>query len=611
MGGLHVPDDAIHDEMVRLFRQTALDRLSATFLLGRQADLNHLDGTGLGALHYAVKARNRPNIDWLQRHGADLALRDAAGNTALHYCVLLNYTDLADWFVAQTADVAAASVHHSSAALHINVRNNIGATPVHFAAQSVHLESQVAWLQRLGADFNARTTSGWRPIDFAIQRARDDNADVAAAKAKLEGFLPGQAGVGIKERKVGALQDALQRAQATRKGRRSSIAVLGAQRAGFHDGPDPHRFREDGLNAQVRRRPKGTQVAAGPRRNALEGAEHSPWKQLRTFWWSDKPPPGPPALPQILDAARLGQNALAAHLLRTAQHTAHPDGFDARGDNGKTALAYAVAHGHTKIAKGLMAAGADPFDTKGKIAQWEVDMELQRKKRAVRRAARDARNRQKAERLRLEMERAKAAERARREAAAREHERLWGSDNAASLAAQMDVHPATLMSSTTPGLSDKVTHPVTARVKRINEEIRDDPLRFFATQNVVRIDALLEALLGRMDPASGSGCSLRTDPTWPAQIKFEIPNLAWRARAARRALAKMSASHRVSQGYPDFSKVESDAMPRARRRRGGVARRTRQPGEEVHSIYDDSSSEEEELDSDEEPVHTNLLLGML
>ena len=609
MGGLHVPDAKIHEAMTKLFRQPKLDRLQAAFLLDRGADLIALDAAGQAAVHISTKNRNIANLHWLHDHGADMARGDRWGNTALHTCVLLNYVDLAAWFMEITAAAATERIHHSSRALHINIRNDIGASPVHVAAQTAHLAEQVEWLKGLGGDFNARTRAGWRPIDFAIQRARDDNSDIEKAKHVLEAYTLGQPGVGIKGRKVDTLQQDFENLAKRRQGQRSSIAVLGGEKAGFHDGLDPFSWREDSLNAPVKAKPKGLSVQAGPKKNVLEGAEHVPYGKPKEFWWSDDPPPKKTPLPLVVNAARLGQNELAEVLLSLKQHKQHPDGFDARGDDdGKTALCFAVGHGHVNIAKGLMDAGADPFDVAGKMARWQIELDYTRKKRAVRRAARDERNRKRILQMKKDAKIRAEAERQRREEAAAEHERKWGSDHTSALRAQLfELHPKEMLNA----LSDKATHPVTARIARMNLELKEDPLQFLASQDLVEVDKLLEHLLqDRLDPAtSDSGLGMRSDPSWPHVERFGIPNLAWRVRDCRRVLAKLATSHRVSRGFrAGFANMQSNAMPKARRR---MRRRRKQSTDEVHDIYADSDQEEDEIDSDDEVPMTNKMLEML
>ncbi len=609
MGGLHVSDAKIHEAMTKLFRQPKLDLLQAEFLLDRGANLNKLDAAGQAAVHICTKNHNLHNLHWLHDHGADMARGDRWGNTALHTCVLLNYIDLAEWFIDITASAATERIHHSSCALHINIRNKIGATPVHVAAQTVYLAQQVQWLKGLGADFNARTHAGWRPIDFAIQRARDDNADVEKAKLVLEAYTSGQPGVGIKGRKADDLQHEFSQLEDKRRGRRGSIAVLGGEKAGFHDGLDPFRWREDSLNAPVKAKPKGLSIRAGPKKAVLEGAEHVPFPKPKQYWWSDEPPPKKIPLPLVVNAARLGQNELAEALITLKQHTQHPDGFDARGDkDGKTALCFAVGHGHVKLAKGLMDAGADPFDVAGKMARWQLELDYTRKKRAVRRAARDERNRKRILQMKEDAKKREEAERLRREAAAAEHERKWGSNHTSALRAQLyEMHPKAMLNA----LSDKASHPVTARIIRMNLELKEDPLQFLATQDLVEIDKLLEHLLrDRLDPGtSDSGLGMHSDPSWPHVERFGIPNLAWRVRECRRALAKLATSHRVSRGFHSgFANMQSNAMPKARRR---MRRRRKQSTDEVFDIYADSDQEENEVDSDDEVPMTNKMLEML
>ena len=139
----HVPDGALDETFVKLFLQHNLDNLTADFLLEKGANINHLDKTGSGAIHYSTKSSNRTHIDYLQQHKATLELPDRHGNTPLHYAVLLNDQNLANWLLSQTR-------------LTINVANNDGLTPIHFAAQTEFLEIQLAWLKTLGADWRSK-----------------------------------------------------------------------------------------------------------------------------------------------------------------------------------------------------------------------------------------------------------------------------------------------------------------------------------------------------------------------------------------------------------------------------------------------------------------------
>ena len=544
MGGLHVSDENLHEEMVKLFLQPKLDILAAEFLLSRNADLNHLDKTGNGAIHYSTKSNNRSHIQWLQSHDANLELPDKFGNQPLHYAVLLNNTSLANWFLSNS----------NSNRLTINITNNDGLTPVHFAAQTEYLESQMEWLKSLNANFEARTVSGWRPIDYAIQRVRDDNVAVEAAKKRLEGLgLPGSTeGIGIKGKKNNELNDILTKTVKKARNRRGSIMALSSVGAGVNDGLDPFSWREDGLNAPLKAKPKTPRVGAGGRRNALEGAEHVPWKKLRKLWWHDDPPKTAPLLPKVIEAARLGQKELAKYLIKREQHIKHPDGMEARNKHDRTALLYAVTHGHTEIAKTLMAAGADPFDYKGKVIKWKSQMEFDKKKRNVRRAARDER-----ERVKLEKEK-EAAELLHRQEMERKRQELivwnirYGTDHSVTLQKQMDLHPNVL------DLSDKLKNELTARVARIENELKNDPFQFLATQSIMVVDRLLKQLLMRMEGngTKSSPYSQHSDPSWPPIVKFGIPNLGWRARECRRILSHLSTSHRVSKGHDGFSKLE-------------------------------------------------------
>ena len=592
MGGLHVSDDEIHEEMVKLFLQPKLDVLAAEFLVSRDANINHLDRTGSGAIHYSTKTSNQNHLSFLQSNKANMHLPDKFGNTPLHYAVLLNDLRLADFFLSITTPTS----------ISINVCNNDGLTPVHFSSQTIFMEEQLEWLQSKGANFGARTVSGWRPIDYAIQRVRDDNVDVDAAKKKLVGLgLPGSVeGIGIKGKKNLELNEELVRTQTMARRRRGAISALNSVGAGVNDDLDPFSWREDSLNAPLKERPRTPRLGGdfGKRRNALEGAEHVQWQSLRKLWWHDDPPTGPVPLPQVIEAARLGQKELAKHLLKRSQHEKHPDKLEARNNLDRTALLYAVTHGHTEIAKTLMEAGADPFDYKGKIKKWEAEMEFDKKKRAVRRAARDEKSRRKLKKELEEIEKLKRKEEEKKRTEKIRWNIRYGSDHAVTMRKQLELHPNIF------DLSDNLKNELTSRVARIEQELVTDPFHFLATQEIVVIDKHLERLQQRME-GNGTGCSpysLHSDPSWPPVVKFGIPNLGWRVREIRRVLGHLSASHCVSKGQKDFTKMESEGTPIVRRRKKGERRLIE---EEEKEGNDDEDS------SDDEGTMTNVMLDLM
>ena len=93
---------------------------------------------------------------------------------------------------------------------------------------------------------------------------------------------------------------------------------------------------------------------------------------------------------------------------------------------------------------------------------------------------------------------------------------------------------------------------------RIENELKNDPFQFLATQSIMVVDRLLKQLLMRMEGngTKSSPYSQHSDPSWPPIVKFGIPNLGWRARECRRILSHLSTSHRVSKGHDGFSKLE-------------------------------------------------------
>lgn len=151
-------------EVFRIFERAASGWASVADLLATGIDADTVDACGATPLWYAVRSLQPQAALVLIDAGADAGRRielSAQGDcftTILHEIVLLGRATALEHALAQRVDPS--------------LRDSDGATPMHcLGDRSDHLNpALVRSLVGAGADVNASTTSGLRPIEIAAQR---------------------------------------------------------------------------------------------------------------------------------------------------------------------------------------------------------------------------------------------------------------------------------------------------------------------------------------------------------------------------------------------------------------------------------------------------------
>ena len=124
-------------------------------------EVDAVSGSGLTALHIAIKARALEIADYLLEQEADIDAKDKNGYTPLHLAVKKKRLDLVRFVVNSGAN--------------LDVTNKYGISPLHQAAFSGELEI-VEFLVNKGADPLIKNLNGSTAYDLAVAKRNDDVA---------------------------------------------------------------------------------------------------------------------------------------------------------------------------------------------------------------------------------------------------------------------------------------------------------------------------------------------------------------------------------------------------------------------------------------------------
>ena len=154
----YLPDNRRDEEFIRCFRRPRFDGIFARLLVTRGADPNRKDRSGWCPVLYASRVGNVSALTFLKVNKADLSARENLGSSALHVAAINGREGAVRWLLK-----------HSD--LGPNPVNKIGATPMHWCVDCKKMNAgMLELLYASGADLNAFTVGGWRPIDFAMNR---------------------------------------------------------------------------------------------------------------------------------------------------------------------------------------------------------------------------------------------------------------------------------------------------------------------------------------------------------------------------------------------------------------------------------------------------------
>ena len=102
-------------------------------------------------------------MKWLEAQGVDINAWDDVGQTPMHYAAAAgNVVDIMEWLKTQGAD--------------INARDVEGQTPMHYAAEYNAVDA-MEWLKAQGADLNAQDDTGQTPMHYAAEYNAVDALD--------------------------------------------------------------------------------------------------------------------------------------------------------------------------------------------------------------------------------------------------------------------------------------------------------------------------------------------------------------------------------------------------------------------------------------------------
>ncbi|MCK5057311.1 MAG: ankyrin repeat domain-containing protein [Candidatus Aminicenantes bacterium] len=178
-----------------------------TLLKEDPALINEKDSYGMTPLHWAVDKGHRRTAEFLIEKGADVNAKDKIGETPLRYAVSKEYSSMATMLILNGAKVSTKEedvrdMLKRIAPLHrvasdgqlgnvktflekypdqVNARDNLGRTPLYWAARAEHIEV-CEYLLSHGADINAANPDGWTPLHTSVYNRRTRSVELLVAQ---------------------------------------------------------------------------------------------------------------------------------------------------------------------------------------------------------------------------------------------------------------------------------------------------------------------------------------------------------------------------------------------------------------------------------------------
>ncbi|MCK4761604.1 MAG: ankyrin repeat domain-containing protein [Candidatus Aminicenantes bacterium] len=168
--------------------------------------VNRKDSYGMTPLHWAVDKGHRRVAEILIANGADVNAKDSNGETPLRYAIINEHSSVATMLILKGAEVSGSEEQvkdmlKSIAPLHrvardgdaeklkslikkypdqVNGRDEIGRTPLYWAARAEHIEVCKVLLANK-ADINAANPDGWTPLHTSVYNRKPESVELLIA----------------------------------------------------------------------------------------------------------------------------------------------------------------------------------------------------------------------------------------------------------------------------------------------------------------------------------------------------------------------------------------------------------------------------------------------